>query len=70
MSEPLLNTAEAAGRLRLARITLDRWRTAGKGPAFVKMGRKVFYRPIDLDRWIEGQRQEPTKIDRGETDHA
>lgn len=32
--------------------TLQWWRTTGRGPRYVKVGRKVFYRPADLDAFI------------------
>ena len=49
----LLRTREAADKLRLSPRTLDRWRTTGDGPAFVKLGRKAIgYRTTDLDRWL------------------
>ncbi len=59
MSAIFLNTAEAAETLRLGVATLHRWRKAGKGPPYVEMGRKVYYRPADLDRWVEDQRRQP-----------
>lgn len=52
MSAILLNTAEAAEVLRLGVATLHRWRKSGKGPPYIEMGRKVYYRRADLDRWI------------------
>ena len=33
--------------------TLQRWRKKGKGPAFTKIGRKVFYELNDLQEWID-----------------
>lgn len=59
MTSVLLNTTEAAEVLRLGVATLHRWRKEGKGPPFVDMGRKVYYRRIDLDHWIESQLQQP-----------
>lgn len=50
--EDLFNTAEAAEYVRLAAITLERMRLSGEGPAFVKLGRSVRYRRIDVDNWI------------------
>lgn len=39
--------------------TLATWRSQGKGPPSVKLGKKVFYTVRDLSTWIveEGQRQ-------------
>lgn len=59
MNAILLNTAEAAEVLRIAAITLHRWRNSGKGPPYVEMGRKVYYRRTDLDRWVEEQQRQP-----------
>ena len=59
MSAILLNTAEAAEVLRLGVATLHRWRKSGKGPPYIEMGRKVYYRRADLDRWIEERQRHP-----------
>jgi hypothetical protein len=52
MTSNLLSQREAALRLGLSPRTLERNRTSGDGPAFVKAGRRVLYRPADLDAWI------------------
>lgn len=62
----LLSTAEAAKVLRLGVATLHRWRKQGKGPAAVRLGYKVYYRPADLERWVEEQTQQPGQPRRGE----
>jgi excisionase family DNA binding protein len=51
---------EAADYVRLTKSTLDQWRTAGKGPRFIKAGRKVLYDVADLDRWLEAHKQKST----------
>jgi hypothetical protein len=49
----LLNEVAAAARLGLAVKTLQRWRWAGCGPAFVKVGRRAIrYDPASLDAFI------------------
>lgn len=70
MSEsPFLTTAEAADFLfagaRTPRgkalvKTLERWRVEGRGPAFVKMGRRVVYRRDDLLAWADARRRTST----------
>ncbi len=59
MNAILLNTAEAAETLRLGVATLHRWRKAGKGPPYIEMGRKVYYRRADIDRWLDEQQRTP-----------
>lgn len=47
----LLSTVHAAARLGLRPCTLEKWRTTGSGPKFVKLGRAVRYRVADLDQF-------------------
>jgi len=49
----LFTPAEAAAFLRSNTRTLERWRHAGSGPIFAKIGRRVAYRPTDLSAWVE-----------------
>ncbi len=48
----LLTTAEAAAYLRMKPQTLNKWRSQGKGPYFVRIGGAVFYRLAELDSFI------------------
>ncbi len=43
--------------------TLQRQRSDGTGPAYIKVGRLVRYRKSDLDAWIEAQRRRSTSDD-------
>lgn len=36
-----------------AEQTLAAWRSQGRGPSYVKMGRRVLYRGADVLDWIE-----------------
>lgn len=56
----LLTEEELAKILQLNSVsTLATWRSQGKGPISVKLGKRVFYTVRDLGTWIseEGQRQ-------------
>ena len=58
---PLLTeeqTARALGNLSVK--TLQRWRWAGRGPRFIKIGAAVRYDPEDLAAFIEAGRREST----------
>jgi hypothetical protein len=40
--------------------TLERWRTQGFGPPFIKVGHRVVYRQRDVDRWLDEQTRRHT----------
>ena len=52
----LLNSHQAADFLTLTGATLANWRSRGFGPCYVKIGRSVRYRVVDLRNWIEDRR--------------
>lgn len=55
-----LSAEQAANFLGLAKSTLSKMRLSGGGPAFIKMGRRVAYRPEDLEKWINENRRKST----------
>ncbi len=61
---PLVNEIEAARILDLSPLTLRRWRWAGKGPPFVKIGAAVKYEVPTRAAYIEAGRRSSTS-DRG-----
>jgi len=48
-----LSTAAAAARLGLSKSTLEKMRCDGRGPRYLKVGKRCFYRPADLDAYLE-----------------
>ncbi len=60
----LLTTERAAACLGVAKQSLVKWRVSGIGPRFIKIGARVFYRPQDLDAWLETRVRHSTS-DRG-----
>ncbi len=48
----LMREAEAADYLGLSPKTLARWRWAGKGPVFHKLGSAVRYSVAELDSFV------------------
>lgn len=50
-----LDTEQAAAYLgpNISPKTLQNWRWQGRGPRFLKVGGKVFYRQSDLERFLE-----------------
>jgi hypothetical protein len=56
----LYTPAEAAPRLSVSPATLNSWRCRGKGPHYVKLGGKIFYRQADIDDFIAKSVIDPT----------
>ena len=57
----LFTEAEAAVCLAVARKTLERWRSLGIGPQFIRIGmRGIRYARDDLDLYIAAQRRAST----------
>lgn len=48
-----LKVPEAANYLGVGISTLDKMRMEGRGPRYLKIGGRVFYRLADLDAYIE-----------------
>lgn len=61
----LLTPTKAAEILCLSELTLRKWRWEGKGPRYIKIGRKVAYKKEDLSNWIDSQSRTSTS-DSGE----
>ena len=40
--------------------TLAHWRSEGRGPAFIKLGRRVAYRGRDVNEWLAAHTVRPT----------
>ena len=47
----LLETVHAADELGLSPRTLEGWRRRGEGPTDLKFGRRVKYRPEDIEAY-------------------
>lgn len=48
----LLTTEQVAAYLGLAPSTLNSWRSADKGPAYIKAGNRVRYSRSEVDYWL------------------
>lgn len=60
MSTPLTIEDMIAGHPGTNRQSWAQMRYRGTGPKFFKVGRKVYYRPEDVDAWIENNLQTRT----------
>ena len=55
-----LDAVEAADFISFTVGTLANWRLIGKGPRFIKIGRTVRYRVVDLLEWMEANTRTST----------
>lgn len=56
MTQPMhLTINETADRLRLVKGTLANWRVQGKGPRFLKMGKRVLYPLLEIEAFEQRQ---------------
>ena len=54
-----VNDIEAARLLGIAQTTLIKWRQIGKGPPFLRLGRRVVYSLGVLQAWADAQMIQP-----------
>jgi hypothetical protein len=47
--------------------TIQRERALRMGPPFIRLGRRIFYRPEAVDAWLVGKEQAQPRADRGAT---
>jgi predicted DNA-binding transcriptional regulator AlpA len=53
---PKVVSAKVAARyVGLSESTLAKLRLNGNGPTYCKLGRRVVYRPADLDEWLQSR---------------
>ena len=48
----IIEDTEVAELLGVSVLTLKRWRRIGKGPSFIKIGRRSAYQVEDIKDWI------------------
>jgi predicted DNA-binding transcriptional regulator AlpA len=71
-TDPLLvSESRAAAMIGAAPKTMERWRSRGGGPPFVRIGpRMVRYALADLESWIDAQRAESLADERSRENRA
>lgn len=52
---PVVDTMGAADYLGLHARTLDNWRSQGRGPRYVRVGRRIVYRIADLESYLDAR---------------
>lgn len=56
----LLEIDDVAALLHVSRSLLAKWRMAGRGPRFMKVGRRILYECGEVSRWLEAQERSST----------
>ena len=59
----LLDESSFEAQYGQPRRTLQKWRVEGRGPRFLKVGRRVFYRRSDIEAWLESCLRSSTSDD-------
>lgn len=54
-----LSERDAAQYLGITQRTLQDWRLNRRGPAFIRLGRRIAYDQADLERFLSANRVEP-----------
>ena len=57
----VIDEREAAGYIGLTAAYLRKARQRNRGPAFLRIGRTIRYRTVDLDAWLAKHRKETTE---------
>lgn len=57
-NKPCLNQKELARRWTISHRTLETWRAAGEGPAYMKIGCRVVYRLEDVVAYEQAHLQQ------------
>jgi predicted DNA-binding transcriptional regulator AlpA len=61
----VLKETEVSKRTGLALPTLRNWRSLGRGPAYLKMGKAVRYQEEDVEAYIRSKRIETETVTTG-----
>jgi predicted DNA-binding transcriptional regulator AlpA len=61
MSDTFVTQKQLSRRWGLSPRTLERWRHDGEGPRFIKLGRRVAYRLIDIEAFEAAQLRSGTR---------
>lgn len=56
----LLTTSRVSELTGIPARTFTNYRTRGGGPRFLRVGRRVYYRPADIAAWLAEQAREST----------
>ena len=53
---------QLAGVLQCHCMTLRRWREIGSGPLVTHIGKRIFYKKSNVQRWLDSQEFKPRRL--------
>jgi predicted site-specific integrase-resolvase len=56
-TDPVLPPPDIAELLDVSVRTLEFWRYQGRGPAFIRVGKRIRYRLSDVEAYLQANRQ-------------
>lgn len=62
MNKGLMTPETLSERWNITQVTLSQWRVNGRGPRFLKLGRKVMYRIQDIEEFEEQNARSDTSL--------
>lgn len=54
--DTVLSERQLAKRLGVGQRTLQRWRTEGNGPVYLRLGKRIAYLERDVESWLTTRR--------------
>ena len=61
-SQELIPEDQFCDEYEQSKATVKTWRARRRGPAWIKIGRKIFYARADIDRWLASLRRDPAEL--------
>lgn len=61
---PLMTTEELASYPQLSPRTVEDWRLHGVGPSYVRIGKRIRYRPEAIEEWLVKEESRSTESSR------
>ena len=53
--EKLMSVDELAALVGRSRRTVLDWNSRGEGPRYIRLGRRIAYRPSDIEKWLKSR---------------
>ena len=53
--EKLMIVDELAALVGRSRRTVLDWNSRGEGPRYIRLGRRIAYRPSDIEKWLKSR---------------